>query len=669
MFTKEERKFYIEEILSRIFVLDRVQFDEHFSKDKETINYLINNVSETFLSTNKFLIEMIVNYIKNNPTQSKSDLIMIMPLKQFLHIVKLEMNKDLNYKPKVETIEINNSNDIKEINELGDFVDEKKDNLSLKIEEKTKTNIVSDKLTSLLAKVKGNDSIDTIESKIEENEVEKKSKLELLKDNVKSGTDMLSKIINLKNNDSKESNIILNETKDESNNEKIIKVEEKKLNLDISPINFMEKITKVEQIDQEYLNDIPDYFEDIEISEENNEINKIEIIESEKEIESLNIETNEIENINLDNKINDINYDDYENINYDDYEEEEIDYGDSFYDEEYEFKDNTLEDSNKIEEIEDVEKIEIEKEEIKEIIPEEEVISFAFDIDEDNQLISNATLEENLINENIKEETIIEENELVSFSFNIVEDEKEIEIDENILNLENKSTIEEVIEEVVEINLIEEEKQEFIISESNNNENIILESKKEEDLFSLNFDSKIENKEENFFFVLNDEKEHKKEIDVFSFIVEEKNQNKESLNINSIFEEKKENNIEFNFDSFFNKENNVEKKDEFIFNLDIEKKDDEVLESNEKINLVLNLENNENKNIINKDNNLIFDLNLDKFDLSEINNNKETIIEEETIDSLKLKVLELEKKVSKLLFLEEKINEIENRISFLIEKK
>lgn len=669
MFTKEERKFYIEEILSRIFVLDRVQFDEHFSKDKETINYLINNVSETFLSTNKFLIEMIVNYIKNNPTQSKSDLIMIMPLKQFLHIVKLEMNKDLNYKPKVETIEINNSNDIKEINELGDFVDEKKDNLSLKIEEKTKTNIVSDKLTSLLAKVKGNDSIDTIESKIEENEVEKKSKLELLKDNVKSGTDMLSKIINLKNNDSKESNIILNETKDESNNEKIIKVEEKKLNLDISPINFMEKITKVEQIDQEYLNDIPDYFEDIEISEENNEINKIEIIESEKETESFNIETNEIENINLDNKINDINYDDYENINYDDYEEEEIDYGDSFYDEEYEFKDNTLEDSNKIEEIEDVEKIEIEKEEIKEIIPEEEVVSFAFDIDEDNQLISNATLEENLINENIKEETIIEENELFSFSFNIVEDEKEIEIDENILNLENKSTIEEVIEEVVEINLIEEEKQEFIISESNNNENIILESKKEKDLFSLNFDSKIENKEENFFFVLNDEKEHKKEIDVFSFIVEEKNQNKESLNINSIFEEKKENNIEFNFDSFFNKENNVEKKDEFIFNLDIEKKDDEVLESNEKINLVLNLENNENKNIINEENNLIFDLNLDKFDLSEINNNKEISVEEETIDSLKLKVLELEKKVSKLLFLEEKINEIENRISFLIEKK
>ena len=209
MFTKEERKFYI-------------------SKDKETINYLINNVSETFLSTNKFLIEMIVNYIKNNPTQSKSDLIMIMPLKQFLHIVKLEMNKDLNYKPKVETIEINNSNDIKEINELGDFVDEKKDNLSLKIEEKTKINVVSDKLTSLLAKVKSNDSIDTIESKIEENEVEKKSKLEFLKDNVKSGTDMLSKIINLKNNDSKESNIILNETKDESNNEKIIKVEEKK---------------------------------------------------------------------------------------------------------------------------------------------------------------------------------------------------------------------------------------------------------------------------------------------------------------------------------------------------------------------------------------------------------------------------------------------------------
>lgn len=668
MFTKEERKFYIEEILSRIFVLDRVQFDEHFSKDKETINYLINNVSETFLSTNKFLIEMIVNYIKNNPTQSKSDLIMIMPLKQFLHIVKLEMNKDLNYKPKVETIEINNSNDIKEINELGDFVDEKKDNLSLKIEEKTKTNIVSDKLTSLLAKVKGNDSIDTIESKIEENEVEKKSKLELLKDNVKSGTDMLSKIINLKNNDSKESNIILNETKDESNNEKIIKVEEKKLNLDISPINFMEKITKVEQIDQEYLNDIPDYFEDIEISEENNEINKIEIIESEKETESFNIETNEIENNDLDNKINDINYDDYENINYDDYEEEEIDYGDSFYDEEYEFKDNTLEDSNKIEEIEDVEKIEIEKEEIKEIIPEE-VVSFAFDIDEDNQLISNETLEENLINENIKEETIIEENELFSFSFNIVEDEKEKEIDENILK--NKLTIEEVnekpIEEVVEINLIEE-KQEFVMSDSDNNENIVLESKREEDLFYLNFDSKTENKEENFFFGLNDEKE--KEIDVFSFIVEEKNQNKESLNINSIFEEKKENDIEFNFDSFFNKENNVEKKDEFIFNLDIEKKDDEVLESNEKINLVLNLENNENKNIINKENNLIFDLNLDKFDLSEINNNnKEISVEEETIDSLKLKVLELEKKVSKLLFLEEKINEIENRISFLIEKK
>ena len=643
MFSIEERKYYVESVLKRVFVFNKEEFDKNFSMEKDVISYLINNATNEFLDKNKFLFGMIVNYINNNPDPSKNDLQMILPLKQFLKLVQIEMEKDLNYKIEIKE-EIKEEDKFKPINELGNIVEEKEDLILKKIEEKEeikKSNSPSDKIASLLAKVKdGGINKDVIKEKIENLESsqveEKKSTLNVLKDGIKIGTDSISKLINKKENSNEE---IISENNVDINNSKLEKEDIKEK---LNPINIMENIIKIDIPIDNNIDDIPDYLlEDSDFQEniiETIEENTIETIE-----EDIKEDIKEEENLDLSNLSFDDYQDDYQQIDLLDYsndDEEELNFDEELY-----FEEN----------IEETIEETIEEEKLPEEILENVNTKIILKIDEKEkeEIKLNYTLkeleDENIFNESIKNLNKIELDEYNDPIINVKEEE--------IISLSEDEITDKEVDEILKKHGFEEEEE-----KEENNFNI--------DHITLNSENTEENKEMNLVFdAIEEEKPKELSLD-FLFGEEEKNTNKDLKIDNDLFnnitEEKKEINLvfdaieedkpkELSLDFLFGEQ---KKEKEIILNFD------EKIEENNIGNISLNnvieekkIENNQFNNLFSKEE--VEDI--IKENDKKLENELIITIDKELTENEKLlfRIKELERKVSVIEKLEKRIEELE----------